>query len=252
MAPSQGPADPDPDQPAIPTQRFVQTLLSPDGRFDALYQHYSLVVTFALVVAGSLGGLLALATDFWIVAVPPRPMRHMVHDDLEGYIFLWAYTGLWRKCIVYLNSTDESSGLLKDPEHIAKAQEVKCRYYTILTKEGSDVGHVLRTKLVFFAVLLMTASVALSGRVVTRPGYITKRLAGIVHLLISGLFLNIIWMTDMDDYEEDEDPEVQITYYGYSYLAAWSVLLVFLSAGFCFLCMSKRKRLTYDKEFQVI
>lgn len=64
---------------------------------NLVYERRVLILVTAITALGVVAWLMALSTDYWVVVVADNPQ---LTSDSSPDMFLWSYSGLWKKCIV--------------------------------------------------------------------------------------------------------------------------------------------------------
>ena len=104
---------------------------------------------------------------------------------------------------------------------------------------------------------LMFLAVAFSIYALRHPRYIFKRVAGALHLLTSITLIVLFGLVRSDEHLAHHKTHLEILersqhFYGVSLMLGVTVLIIFMSAGFAFLCLSKKRRdLLYDTDMNL-
>lgn len=259
------------------------------SRLNFLFEHICLTVKTALVCLAFLVWLVAVSTDYWVVVIGDgvagtpgilikeipsgHPIVSAANTQTGSHLaFLWSYSGLWRHCEVTtqaFNVTADERDFQIDPD--VSRHVTSCRHHSFTATSSSKdevQGHLsqghpsqpskdfVKAELCFVVVvlILMTLAVAFSVYALVHPRYMYKRVAGSLHLITSVTLIVLFGLVRSSEHLAHHQTHPHLLeksrhFYGYSLLLAVAVLIVFLSAGFAFLCLSKKRRdLLYDSD----
>ena len=137
---------------------------------EVLFEKRILTAVSALCGLSAVLFLASIATDYWLIVVPPAPVQDPGAET--GLELLWSHGGLWRLCDVY-NRTDSASAssVVFADRIIAEFRD--CRYLGL-----GEGGEITRTviSLCVIILLLILLSAAFSVYSLIHPRYTYKRI----------------------------------------------------------------------------
>ena len=250
------------------------------ARANFLYEHVALALMTAFACLGGIIWMVAVATDYWLISISSS-IQYLIRNKnplaVNGSdIFLWSYSGLWRKCDIFyhssLNNTppldnvtvsDITNHLILCEFHpISKSEDNKQSSNNSTDDTGTHPADFIRAQMsvVVLVVVIMTLALGFSVYALRYPRYMYKRVAAALHAFTAITLFIIIELVksgehpgyidkrneNLDKFYNENQVLVQ-NYHGYSFLLAWTALLVFVSTAMSFVCMSgKRKNLLED------
>lgn len=198
---------------------------------EVVFERRILAIVTAVAAAGSLAFLVAVATDFWLIAIETAGTA----VENNGHAKPWAHYGMWRSCVV-----DSAASA-------AAAKEC--------ARRTDDEGFRAMASLCVVVLLLIALAVGFSVYSLVHPRYTFKRLSAALHFMTA---LTVVLLTELTkDFVQRrersdataEGAEDRWTVYGFSYLLSWVSFLLFLLSAVSFATASrKRKHLPYDSE----
>ena len=232
-----------------------------EAKFNVLFEHTCLVVMTAMVCLAFVIWLVAVSTDYWVIVIAGSK-GILLDSASKQLVFLWSYSGLWRRCDIIteaLNLTGVDFDIDTQPEKHFK----RCHHHTFsppvapTAKDsvgGASIDFVqAELTIVVIVLVLMTMAVAFSVYALVHPRYMYKRVAGFLHFITSVTLVVLFGLVRSSEHlahHQTIHPEVlehSKHYFGYSLLLGVTVLFIFISAGFAFVCLSKKRRdLLYD------
>ena len=234
-------------------------------RFNFLFEHSCLTIITSLVCLAAVGWLAAVSTDFWVVVVGGMNGILLSDEDSPALVFLWSYSGLWRRCDVFTNAqnltVDRDDGSNYTVDANPASHVTHCHHHLFLASNPADADgrpstDFVRAELtvVIVVLVLMALAVGFSVYALVHPRYMYKRVAGALHIITAVTLTVLLGLVKSSGHlaHHNTHPKILETsqhYYGYSYLLAVTVLLIFMSAGSTFICYSKKRRdLLYDAD----
>lgn len=253
------------------------------ARANFLFEHVALALMTAFACAGGLLWMVAIATDYWVISISSS-IEHLIQNIdknssvQQSDIFLWSYSGLWRRCDIfyqqiYQHLDSDTNSTLINISNIAN-HITRCDYH-LLSKtknnNSSDLQDVsgnqaadfihAEISVVILVVIIMTLALGFSVYALRYPRYMYKRVAGALHVFTAITLFVIIELVKsgehpsyiepsktLDPHTSNKTIQVQ-NYHGYSFLLAWTALLMFVCTAISFICMSgKKKSLLQDSE----
>ena len=251
------------------------------ARANFLFEHVALAMMTAFACVGGLIWMVAIATDYWVISISSS-IEHLIHNIDENSslqhsdIFLWSYSGLWRRCDIFYqqssqpldSDTNSTRNIISNiANHITR-----CDYHSLSktnNNNSSDLQDVVQASdfihaeisVVILVVIIMTLALGFSVFALRYPRYMYKRVAAALHAFTAITLFVIIELVKsaehpgyiesskkLDPHISNKTIQVQ-NYHGYSFLLAWTALLVFVSTAISFVCMSgKKKNLLQDSE----
>ena len=285
------------------------------SKLNFLFEHFTLMAMTIFACLGAALWIVAIATDYWIILISTAPDRDFAHSNLGANedlsssaphhnIFLWSYSGLWRRCDIYYRYSEDNILPLDNLTILDSQNHVtRCTFHPFTrpsktsnhpphdelpaaTAEPTVMGtttNPTRTKneeeyhhpsdfvraevsIVVLVLIIMSLAIGFSVFALKYPRYMYKRVAAALHAFTAITLFIIIELVKSGSHPGHATPSNDIfeiptqytsgglkiqlqTYHGYSYLLAWTVLLVFVSVGTAFICMSgKRKNLLQDSD----
>ena len=226
--------------------------LSSGGSGTLLFERRVLTFVTCLLGLGLVSWLLAVSTDYWVVAVAGYN-----GTVLEDKLYLWSHSGLWRRCEIF-------SYLEPSPYYSADDagdHVTRCTYHSLNHTDENLVPTELA--FVIIVLLLISLSCVFSVYSLYHPRYTFKRVAGGLHFLTAAMLIVLIEMVETEGHRSQHhdkfdgkdllkaDINVQ-HYYGYSYLMAWITFIISILASVAFFAWSKkRKHSSHDLETQL-
>ena len=217
-----------------------------------LYERRLLILVTLFAGVGVFMWLFSLSTDYWVVIMASDPAGIVLpRANPMGQTYLWSHSGLWRVCLVF-NST-ESAGAGS-----AWRLRTECSYNSF--SEDTDIADFERAELAmcFVVVGLILVAAGFSIYSLIHPRYTYKRIAAALHLLTALCLVALIEMVKSTPHLTQHDIqgvvlENSVVFYGYSYLMAWVVFIIFVISSIAFFVGSrKRKNLPCDFETALI
>ena len=83
------------------------------ARANFLFEHVALALMTAFACIGGIIWMVAIATDYWVISISSSIENLLPNIDKNpslqhSDIFLWSYSGLWRRCDIFYQQTLDS------------------------------------------------------------------------------------------------------------------------------------------------
>ena len=239
------------------------------ARANFLFEHVALALMTAFACIGGIIWMVAISTDYWVISISSS-IQYLIqsgYDSTGSDVFLWSYSGLWRRCDVFYKSDSPplDNITVSSPEN----HETRCDFHPLSKSDdtysstGTHPADFVRAEMsiVILVVIMMTLALGFSVYALRFPRYTYKRVAATLHAFTAIILFVIVELVKSGEHPgyietskklepniSDDTIQVQ-NYHGYSFLLAWTALLVFVSTAISFLCMSgKRKNLLQDSD----
>ena len=248
------------------------------ARANFLFEHVALALMTAFACIGGIIWMVAIATDYWVISISSSIENLLPNIDKNpslqhSDIFLWSYSGLWRRCDIFYQKTLDTNLTWNHISNIAN-HITRCDYHPLSNTKnnnssdlqgatGNQVADFIHAEIsvVILVVIIMTLALGFSVYALRYPRYMYKRVAAALHAFTAITLFVIIELVKSGEHpgyiEASKKLEPHIfnktiqvqNFHGYSFLLAWTALLVFVSTAISFICMSgKRKNLLQDSE----
>ena len=244
-----------------------------------LYEHVALSLMTAIACLAGVIWMVAIATDYWIISISSA-IQPLIYSEQNlpqnADIFLWSYSGLWRRCDIFyqLHSLQNTSLRLNNETVLDQTNHVRrCDFHQLSknsqtnedSAEDSHPSDFIQAELsvVILIIIIMSLAIGFSVYALRHPRYMYKRVAAALHAFTAVTIFVIIELVksrghpgytetgnklEINNGLSKEAIQVQ-NYHGYSFLLAWTVLIMFAATGLAFICMSgKRKNLSQDSD----
>ncbi|CAG0913109.1 unnamed protein product [Notodromas monacha] len=220
-----------------------------------LFQRRVLIGTTGVTVVGLLIWIIAIATDYWFIIDSPQGSL----NPKTGLLFLRSNRGIWHVCTTELKNTTTASHNESNPNvqtaiilTTCKTQPLFPSKRTIRRNQYYDetLLDFTRTEALFafICLILMLLGIGFSVYTFKETRYMYKRLAGaILFITAAAVFVVLEVSTQGVEYARTHFPAVHPEnaswHYGFSYMLAWLVFIIYLGCGITFIiCSRKRKR----------
>jgi len=239
------------------------------ARANFLFEHVALALMTAFACIGGIIWMVAIATDYWVISISSS-IQYLIqsgYDSTGSDIFLWSYSGLWRRCDVFYkgNAPPLDNVTVTSIEN----HETRCEFHPLSKSDGHYDGtgahpaDIVRAEMsiVILVVIMMSLALGFSIYALRFPRYTYKRVAAALHAFTAIILFVIVELVKSGEHpgyietskklepNVSEDTIQVKNFHGYSFLLAWTALLVFVSTAISFLCMSgKRKNLLQDSD----
>ncbi|XP_046660957.1 uncharacterized protein LOC124354494 [Homalodisca vitripennis] len=215
---------------------------------------------------------ISISTNFWFIIDGGDGIWI---NETKRY-FLKSHSGLFKLCRM-AKTNASSNAVTTPPPAVLEGDEVttqvlngtgavhqvvkmyrRCKYHDVFPSEAKVKGDPMldmailnytRTEIMFSIISLCVMIMGLFFSIYTfnNPRYTFKRLAGGIHFISAlSVFVVIEILMQSIDYEKEFLPVVHppnaTHYYGYSYMLAWTVFLMNLTAGCSFMWYSKKRK----------
>ena len=252
------------------------------ARANFLFEHVALALMTAFACIGGIIWMVAIATDYWVITISSSS-QYLSQDEDTSHtnfdIFLWSYAGLWKRCDIFyeasLNSTPPLNNMTVSNSDYHKTV---CNFHLLSTSKSNDTSSGMAKEntqpedfiraemsVVILVIIIMTLALGFSVYALRYPRYMYKRVAAALHAFTAVTLFIIIELVKSGEHPgrhieninspgHEQEVIVNTTilvnnYHGYSFLLAWTALLVFVSTAISFICMSgKRKNLLQDSD----
>lgn len=239
------------------------------ARANFLFEHVALALMTAFACIGGIIWMVAIATDYWVISISSS-IQYLIengYDSTGSDVFLWSYSGLWRRCDVFYKSG--APPLDNITVSSIENHETRCDFHPLSKSDddysgtGAHPADIVRAEMsiVILVVIMMSLALGFSVYSLKFPRYTYKRLAATLHAFTAIILFVIVELVKSGEHpgyiETSKKLEPNISedtiqvenFHGYSFLLAWTALLVFVSTAISFLCMSgKRKNLLQDSD----